>query len=134
MAAGLYTKGKEGLLDGSIVWNTGNIRAVLVSTAYTPNLSTHQYLSSVTSAARLATISGYLPNRTGTGGVAGCDPFTFPTVVNTGSNANAVVVYADTGDETTSRLLGYFDNLTGLPFTPNGGSATVTLSSGLFSL
>ena len=33
MANGLYTKGKEGLLDGSIIWTTSNVKAYLVKTA-----------------------------------------------------------------------------------------------------
>lgn len=56
MSNALYTKAKQGLIDGSIDMDTDTIKAVFVDGAdYTPNLSTHQYLSDIPSAARVAT-------------------------------------------------------------------------------
>ena len=48
MANSLYTKAKQGLIDGSIDLDTDDIRVVLVDGAdYTPNLATHQFLTSI---------------------------------------------------------------------------------------
>ena len=35
MANALYDSGREGFLDGSIVWSSGDIRAMLVLSTYT---------------------------------------------------------------------------------------------------
>ena len=135
MANGLYTKAKEGMLDGSIIWTTDNIRAVLIKTAsYTVNLSTDANLSDIPTAARIA-VSPILSSRTATGGRADSADPSFSSVTGSGS-VNGVVFYKDTGSEASSRLLAYFDTgITGLPFTPDGGDVALTVNgSGLFSL
>ena len=56
MANALYDKGRQGFLEGSIDWDTDTIKVVLIDTAdYTVNLATHQYLSDIPAAARVAT-------------------------------------------------------------------------------
>src|SRR3954467_11515308 len=47
MASALYSKGREGFLDGSIDWNTGTIKVSLLR-GYTFN-DAHQFLSDITS-------------------------------------------------------------------------------------
>ena len=134
MANGLYTKSKEGILDGSIVWTTSNVKALLVDTgSYTVDLSTHQYLSDIPAGARVST-SPLVSSRTATNGTADCADPTWSTV--TGSSVEAVVFFVDTGSATSSRLIAYFDTgITGLPFTPDGGDVTLGINaSGLFSL
>lgn len=127
MANGLYDKGREGVLDGSISWPTDNIKAVLVDTGlYTANLATHQNLSDIPSGARVAT-SGNLASKTSTGGVADAADVTFVAV--TGATVEAIAIYKDTGTASTSRLLAYIDTGTGLPVTPNGGDITVQWSN-----
>lgn len=124
MANALYDKGREGFLDGSIDWDTDNIKAVLVDTGtYTVNLATHTFLSDITSGARIAT-SGNLTTKTVTAGVADADDITFPSV--TGVSGEALVLYKDTGTASTSRLIAYIDTATGLPTLPNGGDITVS--------
>jgi len=39
-------------------------------------------------------------------------------------------IYQHTGVDATSRLIANIDSATGLPFTPNGGDATITWDSG----
>lgn len=121
MANGLYDKGREGFLDGSIDWDTDAIKVVLVDTAaYTVNLATHQFLSDIPVGARIAT-SGNLANKTVTAGVADADDVEFSAV--TGATIEAIVIYKDTGNAATSRLIAYLDTVTsGLPITPNGGN------------
>jgi hypothetical protein len=128
MSNALYTKAKQGLLDGSLDLDTDTIKSVFVDGAdYTPNMATHQYLSDIPSAARVAT-SGALQNKTVTDGVFDADDITLTAV--TGDQFEYIVLYKDTGVEGTSRLILLIDTATGLPCTPNGSDITIQWSSG----
>lgn len=128
MANALYDKGREGFLDGSIDWDTDDIRIILVDVAdYTVNLATHDNLDDVPAGARVAT-SGALSGKTKTDGVADADDVTLSSV--TGDPSEAIVIYKHTGTESTSRLIAYIDTATGLPVTPNGGNIVVQWDSG----
>lgn len=128
MANALYNKGREGFLDGNIDWDTNTIKAILVDTgAYTVNLSTHDNLDDVPAGARIAT-SAALSSKTVTDGVADAADVTFTAV--SGATVEAIILYKDTGVESTSRLISYHDTGTGLPVTPNGGDITVQWDSG----
>ncbi len=128
MANALYDKGREGFLDGSIDWDTDDIKAVLVDTDdYTVDLAAHDFLDDIAAGARVAT-SGNLASKTVTGGVADAADITFSAV--TGDESEAIVLYKDTGVAGTSRLIAYIDTATGLPITPNGADIIVSWSSG----
>lgn len=128
MANALFDKGREGFLDGTIDWDTNNIKVVLVDTAdYTVNLSTHDNLDDVPALARVAT-SGNLASKTVTAGVADAADVTLSAV--TGDPSEALIIYQDTGVESTSRLIAYIDTATGLPVTPNGGDITIAWDNG----
>ena len=128
MSNALYTKAKQGLLDGSLDLDTDTVKAVFVDGAdYTPNLATHQFLSDIPSAARIAT-SGALQNKTVTDGIFDADDITVNSV--SGDQFEYLVLYKDTGAEGTSRLILLIDNATGLPCTPNGSDITIQWSSG----
>ncbi|MCO4274262.1 hypothetical protein NG701_07445 [Pseudarthrobacter sp. HLT3-5] len=134
MANSLFDKAREGFLSGQILWNSDNIKAVLVDTGlYTPSLSTNQYLSDIAAGARVAT-STNLAGKTIANGVADAADVTFPAV--TGASVEAIVLYKDTGTATTSRLICYIDSgVGGIPITPNGGDiATAWNASGIFKL
>jgi hypothetical protein len=124
MANKLYDAGRNAFLVGSIAWLSDNIKAVLVDTGtYTVNLSTHQFLSDIPSGSRIST-SANLGSKTAVAGVADAADVIFPAV--TGATVEALVIYKDTGTPTTSPLIVYMDTASGLPFTPNGGDATIT--------
>lgn len=125
MATGLYDKGREGFLDGSIDWDSNNIKCALVTSGYTANLATHDFLDDVTN---IQATSGNLASKTVTAGVADAADVTFTAV--SGSACNAIVIYQDTGVAATSRLIAYIDSGTGLPVTPNGGDITIQWDSG----
>jgi hypothetical protein len=128
MANSLYTKAKQGLIDGSIDLDTDTIKVVLVDGAdYTPNLATHQFLSDIPSAARVA-ISGALQNKSVTDGVFDADDIVIASV--SGDQFEYLVLFKDTGVEGTSRLILLIDTATGLPCTPNGSDITIQWSSG----
>ena len=45
------------------------------------------------------------------------------------------MIWKDTGSEATSPLIAYFDTVTGLPVTPNGGNINLTFdAAGIFAL
>jgi hypothetical protein len=49
----------------------------------------------------------------------------------TGDPCEAIVIWQDTGVESTSRLIAYIDTASsGLPVTPNGGDITIAWDSG----
>jgi hypothetical protein len=128
MANSLYTKAKQALIAGDIDLDADTIKAILVDGAdYTPNLSTHQYLSSIASGARVAT-SGALQNKTVTDGVFDADDIVISSV--SGDQFEYIVLYKDTGVEGTSRLILLIDTATGLPCTPNGGDITIAWDNG----
>lgn len=129
MANALYDKGREGFLDGSIDWDTDTIKATLVR-GYTASLSTHTFLSDVTTAGgTLVSTSAALATKTVVAGVAGAANATF-TAVAAGAACPHIVIYKDTGTAGTSRLVALVDTATGLPVTPNGGDVVTQWDTG----
>jgi len=123
MAAGLYYKGREGFLDGSIDWDTDDIKVVLTDhTDATPNVATHDFLDDI--AAGTVDTSANLGTKGVTLGVASAANLTFSGV--TGDAADSFSGLKDTTVEATSRLIWYDDAATGLPVTPNSGDITIT--------
>lgn len=128
MGNALYNKGRQGFLDGSIDFDTDDIRAILIDTGtYTVDLAAHDNLDDIAAGARIA-VSAALSGKTVTDGVADASDVTFSAV--TGASVEAIVLYKHTGVESTSRLIAYIDTGTGLPVTPNGGDITVQWDSG----
>ena len=128
MANALYDTGRSAFAAGQINWTGDNIKAVLVDTNdYAVDLATHDFLADIPSGARIAT-SGNLTGKTITAGACYAAPWTFPAV--TGDQAEALVIYKDTGVEATSQLIAYIDTVSGLPVTPNGTDVTVTPDTG----
>lgn len=124
--SGLYDKGREGFLDGSINWSTGDIRAILVDTAdYVVNLATHATLADIPAAAR-EEISASLTGKTVTAGVADANDVTFSSA--TGDPTEAIVLYQHNGAE-TARLIAYIDGA-GVTVTLNGGNVVVAWDNG----
>lgn len=128
MANALYDKGRQGFLDGSIDWDTDDIRVILIDVAdYAVDLANHDNLNDVAAGARIST-SGALTGKTVVGGVADADDVVFAAV--SGDTFEALIIYQHTGVESSSRLIAYIDTATGLAFTPVGGDITVRWSSG----
>lgn len=123
----LYPKGREGFLDGNIDWDTHTIKALLVDADYTYSAA-HDNLDDIAAGARVGTAQT-LASKTVTDGVADAADITVPTVSNA-TPVVAVVLYKDTGVESTSRLIAYIDNAVGLPTQPNGGAITVSWDNG----
>ena len=128
MANVLYDPGREGFLDGTIIWSSGNIKVSLVR-GYTFSAA-HKFVSDVTGAGgTLVATSANLSSKTVTNGIADAADFTY-TAVGAGSSCAALVGYQDTGVAGTSRLIFFIDSATGLPVTPNGGDISVAWDNG----
>ena len=115
---GLYRLAGENFLKGQLSWTTNTIRMVLLNDQYVPNLESHKYLKDIPNQARIAT-SDSLANKLATDGYAKSDPAIFYTLFNL-DKVVAVVIYKATGAETTSNLIAYADEATGLPFKATG--------------
>lgn len=128
MSNTLFDKARQRFLEAQINWMTDTIKCLLVDTgAYTPQTSVHEYLSDIPTSARIAGPVTLTAKAT-TGGAADAADVTFTSV--SGASIEAIVIYADTGTESTSPLLAYIDTATGLPITPNGGDIIVTWDNG----
>lgn len=134
MANALYGKGKEKLLSGSINLSSDTIKVALMSSAYSPNLSTDEFYSGIS--ANVLGTPQTLSSKTITLGVFNAANPTFPAVTS-GSTASRLVIYKDTGLSSSSPLLAMIDTLTGFPLATNGGDITVDWDDGtskIFSL
>jgi hypothetical protein len=128
MANVWYAKGIQKIANGSVLWASHTIKAVLLDTAdYTLNRTTHEFLSDIPAAARVATttLSGCSVSDDG---VLDANDATFTAV--SGDQSEALAIYRDTGVEGTSPLLLYIDSATGLPFTPSGADESVAWDNG----
>lgn len=113
MANALYTSAIAKLLAGDIDLVSDTIKAVLVNTAlYTVNLATHDALNDISEGARVATSSA-LSSKSVTGGVFDAADLSYTAI--TGASVEALVLYVDSGAESTSWLIAYIDTATGLP-------------------
>jgi hypothetical protein len=126
MANALYSKAKEAFLNGSINMVANTISIALVDTGVYTYSASHQYRNEVSNTAVISSTT--LANKTITNGVFDADDATFSSV--TGANCEALLIFQDTGIQTTSRLIAYIDSATGLPILPNGGDISVAFSSG----
>lgn len=128
MANTLYDKGRQRFLEAQLNMLTDTIKCVLVDTgAYTANFSTHEFLADIPVSARITT-PVTLTSKTTAGGAFDAADVTFTSV--SGASIEAILIYADTGTESTSPLIAYIDTATGLPITPNGGDIIVTWDNG----
>lgn len=133
MANAIYPKFKEALMQAASNSSlAGTVKVALVDTGVTAYSAAHDFYDDI-SAAVVGTPQA-IGNKTYTNGTLDGDDVTFTAV--SGSSAEAIVIYIDTGNPATSRLVAYLDTgQTGLPVTPNGGDITITWNaSGIFTL
>jgi hypothetical protein len=126
MANKFYPKFKENALKlalgvGSVP--SGTLKAVFIDTADYTYSDTHDMLNDVAAGSRVGTATA-LSNITYTNGVLDSDTVVFSGV--TGDVSEAAIFFLDTGVESTSPLVLYYDSATsGLPLTPNGSDVNL---------
>lgn len=131
MANALYNKGRQRFATADLDWIDDTIKVVAIDQSDYTMALTHEFLSSIPSA---AFVSAHMPlaNKTATDGVVDADDVVFVAV--SGDSIEAVVIYKDTGDPATSPLIAYLDQGTGLPITPNGGDITLSWDNGVYKI
>lgn len=114
MSNALFDPGREGFLDGSINWASGDIRVMLVKSTYTFSAA-HKFLADLGAVDNGRSAS--LATKTVTSGVA--------NAANTSLTATAavacasLVIFQHTGADATARVIAFIDTpASGLPFTP----------------
>jgi hypothetical protein len=114
----LYNPGREGFLDGSIDWDTDDIRAILLKTGYTWSAA-HRFVSDLTPASYDNGRSAALSGKAVTDGIA--DAADSSLVATAATLSIAVVLYKYNAADGSARLICYLDTATGLSFTPGAG-------------
>lgn len=135
MANVIYPEWKQALIEGSanIALSSGTVKAVLLDATYTYT-ATDTFLSDIAAGERVAISEAFTGKTTENGLFDATDGVTFTSV--TGDQATQLAIFIDTGVESTSRLVAFYDDsVTGLPLTPNGGNVTLNFNaSGIFQL
>lgn len=131
MANAWYRKGAEKVLLAQVNFETDTIKARLVKNTYAQNLSTDEFISSVTEIT--GSTDQTLANPSVTNGVFDADDITF-TAVPAGETSEGVVIYKDTGVAGTSPLLMYIDTITGFPLATNGGNVVIQWDNGAYKI
>ena len=131
MANALYGLGKEKILSGAINLATDTIKVRLVKNTYAQNLTTDEFVSSVTKIT--GTTDQTLTGKSVTLGVFDATDVTY-TAVASGETSEGVVIYKDTGTESTSPVLAYIDTITGFPLATSGGNITVQWDNGAYKI
>ena len=125
MANTLYSKGRERFATAALDWTAGTISAVLVDTGTYTFSAAHEYYSSIS-----GVIAGPvdLASLTATDGACDAADVTFTAV--SGTSIEAIILFKNTGVDSTSPLIAYIDTATGLPITPNGGDIITVWDNG----
>jgi hypothetical protein len=114
----LFDPGREGFLDGTIDWDTDDIRVMLVKSTYTFDAA-DKFVADLTPGTNDNGRSAALGTKTVTNGIA--DAADTSLVATAASACNALAVFKHTGSDATARVIAYIDSATGLPFTPGAG-------------
>ena len=134
MANAIYPKYKEALMGGgsNVDLLTGTVKVALVDTGTYTYSATHEFRSSLSGEVGTAQTLG---TKSVTNGTFDSANPTW-TAVAGGTTVEALVIYVDTGNAATDRLVAFIDSgQTGLPFTTNGGDVTYTVdAAGWFTL
>ena len=127
MANALYDPGREGILDGTIGLNAGDVRAMLVLSSYTFSAA-HKFIADMGAVDNGRTAS--LASKTFTSGVFDAADTSLTATALAASKA--VAIFLNTGADATARLITYIDTVSsGLPFTPAAGqSVTISWDNG----
>lgn len=124
MANFIFTKCKEALLTGNIDFLSDSIKVLAVNNSYIPSQNEDQFVSDIESSS-IVFRSNSLSGKTVLQGKL--DASDLQVGNYNGSAFHAIIMYLDTGNDTTSRLIFYVDTATGLPFEGVNAEANVTI-------
>jgi len=119
----LYPKFKESLMKKEIDLLTDDIKLSLIDTGEYTYSSTDQFFDDIPSAAIIGT-SGNLSSKSVTDGVFDADDVLISGLTGA-PTIEAVLLWLDSGTPSTSRLIGFIDQGSGLPI--NAGAVAVSI-------
>lgn len=125
MANTFYPKGKTKILTAKIDFESATIKAALVKNTYAYDAA-HEFLSDL---GANVIDAQELTSKSVVDGVLDAADVNFVALA-AGNTARAVVLYKDTGVAGTSALIGYIDDLPGLPVQTSGGDIKIAWSNG----
>jgi hypothetical protein len=132
MANALFTSFRNGILGSHatrVDLDADTIKCLFMDHADdTPVAATDDFMDDLASAGRVPAEASAATLGTKTIGVVAAGVFDAADTVFTaltGDVVESLVLYKDTGTESTSDLIAMWDTATGLPLTPNGGDVTV---------
>ena len=121
MANALYDSGRDGFLKGEFNWSADTFKVILLSSAYTVNLSSHTTTANIGGTVAISSgITTLVPGS----GVADANDITLSGVA--GTTVTQFVIFHDT----SKKLIAHIDTSSGLPFTPSGGNVTIQWDNG----
>lgn len=124
MANLLYGKAKQAFFNGDIDVVVNPIKILFVDSTYSPNISSDEFVSNVTlSAIKYRSIP--LSNVTANLGILDADNLAIADYP--GDAFKALIIYQDTGNDSTSRLIAYIEDSVGLPFPGSGSQVTMSI-------
>lgn len=129
MPNALYNSARQLAATTGLAWTSGTVSAYLIDLGggYTFSAA-HDFLDDVAAGAREAGPVN-IGTPTATDGACGGNDITF-SLVPVGPSIEAIIIYKNTGVESTSGLIAFIEDATGLPITPNGGNIIVTWDTG----
>lgn len=129
MANTLYPKFKRRALTTGGALVSGVVKAQLVDLAQYTYSAAHEYLIDLPGAARVGAAVTLANKSVSDLGVFDADDLSYSGLTATPS-IEALVLYVDTADESTSHLIAYLDTASGLPITAGAAGGTVTWDNG----
>ena len=141
MASFVYDLARErflGISSGSLNWTNDTIKAVLVSSSYTPNSATDNFVAHTIDAATGTLTAQVLTGKDTNGnGTASASNVTF-SAVTAGLTWNYVALFKDagSGNPNVNPLIALMDStaITGLPLTSSGGDITINWNTGALKI
>ena len=138
MANALFAAYRTSVLTAPVNLTSATIRAMFVDHADdTPVPATDDFINDIASAARVPALASCPALGTKTAGTVAAGVFRAADTVFTtlsGDQSESLILFEDSGTESTSDLIAFWDTATGLPLTPNGADVTVVWSaSGIFT-
>ena len=125
MANFIYGKAKQSLLNGEFNISSDSLKVLLVTDSYVPNQNTDQFVSNISSS-YIKQRTSSLTNVTNVLGVIDADNVLVTSY--SGLPFKALVIYKDSGADSTSRLLAYVDTATGIPFLGINAVTDITIN------
>lgn len=138
MASRYYNTGLRRVSAGDINWTTDDIRCLLVTSSYTPNQDTHEFVSDITNELSGGNyVRKTLANKTAAEDDAsdrvdlGADNVTWTALEAVAGTPAYAIIYKHVTVDADSQLIGWIEFTT--PPAPNGGDWTAKWNNGASS-